>query len=145
MKRYVISPVVGDGLSPETGFRSAAGDVYQSGSVDLLKADPNTGIPVWNFAFSRIATTGSFQPVFLVSNSYVFPDYPLDAMMAQMDSAARAAMVQSVQAYDVDGNGTHIDATHTDSESFRTVIERIARNWSPTFDANQFDASEASQ
>jgi hypothetical protein len=142
MKRYVISPVIGNGSSLVTAFRSAASDTPSAGFVDLLKANPETGVPVWNFAFSRIGVAGSLTPVLMVTNSYVFPDFPLDAKMSQMDSATRIGMVQTVQAYNLDGQGTHIDATHTDDYSFRAVIEKIARQWSSTFDADQFDCPE---
>lgn len=142
MKRYVISPVVGNGISVATAFRSAASDANGAAAVDLIKANPETGIPIWNFAFSRVGVSGSFVSVSSISNSYVFPDFPLDAQMLQMEAETRSAMVQSVQSYDLDGNGTHVDATHTDSDSFRMVIEKIARQWSPSFNADQFDCPE---
>lgn len=143
MKRYVISPVIGDGQSPDTAYRSAVGSVQNANSVDLIKSDPENGHPVWFFAFSRVGVPGTLQDVLQVSNAYVFPDFPLDAQMIQMDSAVRSAMVQSVQAYNVDGNGTHVDATHSDSDSFRTVIEKIARHWQSIFNANHFDVAES--
>jgi len=143
MKRYVISPVIGDGQSVETAYRSAAGSVQNANSVDLIKGDPETGHPVWFFAFSRVGVPGTLQNVSQVSNAYVFPDFPLDAVMSQMDSEVRSGMVQSVQAYNVDGNGTHIDAAHADTDSYRFVIEKIARHWQSVFNANHFDVPEA--
>lgn len=142
MKRYVISPVIGDGLTPNTAYRSAVGQVQDANTVDLIKSDPETGHPVWFFAFSRVGVPGTLQSVLQVSNAYVFPDFPLDAQMSTMDSDIRTAMVQSVQAYNLDGNGTHVDATHSDTDSYRTVIEKIARHWQSVFNANHFDVSE---
>lgn len=143
MKRYVISPVIGDGQSIDTAYRSAAGSVQNVNSIDLIKGDPETGHPVWFFAFSRIGVPGSFQAVQQVSNAYVFPDFPLDAQMHQMEADVRTAMVQSVQAYNVDGQGTHIDATHSDTDSYRIVIEKIARQWQSAFNADHFDVAES--
>jgi hypothetical protein len=143
MKRYVISPVIGDGQSVETAYRSAAGSVQNANSADLIKGDSETGHPVWFFAFSRIGVPGSFQSVQQVSNAYVFPDFPLDAQMSQMESDVRTGMVQSVQAYNVDGTGTHVDATHSDTDSYRIVIEKIARQWQAAFNADHFDVAES--
>jgi hypothetical protein len=143
MKRYVISPVIGDGQTPDTAYRSAVGDVQDANAINLIKSDPETGHPVWFFAFSRVGVPGTLQNVLQVSNSYVFPDFPLDAQMSQMDSEARSGMVQSVQAFNVDGAGTHVDATHADTDSFRTVIEKIARHWQSIFNANHFDVAES--
>ena len=142
MKRYVISPVVGNGVSLATAFRSAASDTPSAGFVDLLKSDPQTGFPVWNFAFSRIGVSGSLTHVLSVSNAFVFPDFPLDAQMSQMESGVRTGLVQSIQAYNVDGNGAHVDATHNDTDSFRMLIEKIGKQWSPAFNADQFDCPE---
>lgn len=142
MKRYVISPVIGDGQSVNTAYRSAVSAVENANSIDVLKSD-NLGHPVWNFAFSRVGVPGTLQTVLQVSNSYVFPDFPLDAQMSTMDDDIRAAMVQNVQAYNVDGNGSHIDATHSDTDSYRTVIEKIARQWQLSFVADHFEVSES--
>ena len=142
MKRYVISPVIGDGQTPNTAYRSAVGAVPDANTIDLIKSDPETGHPVWFFAFSRVGVPGTLQSVLQVSNAYVFPDFPLDAQMSTMDSQIRTAMVQSVQAYNLDGSGTNVDATHSDSDSYRTVIEKIARHWQSAFNANHFDVSE---
>jgi hypothetical protein len=142
MKRYVISPVIGNGNSTATAFRSAASDTPSAGFVDLLKSDPQTGVRVWNFAFSRIGIAGSLTPVLSVSNAFVFPDFSLDAQMSQMEAGVRTGLVQSVQAYNLDGNGTHIDATHDDTDSFRMLIEKIGKQWNLSFSADTFDCPE---
>ena len=143
MKRYVISPVIGDGQGVNTAYRSAVGDVQDANAINLIKSDPETGHPVWFFAFSRVGVSGTLQNVLQVTNAYVFPDFPLDAQMSTMDSDIRTAMVQSVQAYNMDGSGTHVDATHSDTDSYRTVIEKIARHWQPVFVADHFEVSES--
>lgn len=142
MKRYVISPVIGDGQSVNTAYRSAVSAVANANSIDILKSDTE-GHPVWDFAFSRVGVPGTLQTVLQVSNAYVFPDFPLDAQMSTMDSEIRTGMVQSVQAYNMDGSGTHVDATHSDTDSYRTVIEKIARQWQSVFVADHFEVSES--
>ena len=147
MKRYMICPVIGTGQGGPGGnpYRAAVADVSGANVTSLIKSDHNTGAPLYNFAFCRVATAGSFASAAAVSNSYTFPDFPLDAQLSQMDADVRAAMVQSVPAYDLDGQGLHLTIPNGDTDSFRTVIIAVAQQFEPAFNADNFDVSEPTQ
>ncbi len=143
-KRYMICPIIGSGLTLEDPFRSAAQSVPGVNATALIPTN-GLGAPVYHFAFCRVGVAGSLASVAAVSNSFLFPDFPLDSQMAQMDSDVRAAMVQSVQAYNIDGNGLHLTVPNDDTDSFRTVITAIAQQFEPAFNADHFDVSEPTQ
>lgn len=139
--RYAISPIIGDGSGVSNPFRSAIGaEVGEDGAyIDKIKGDPQPGAPIWDFAFTKILVQGSLAQVLQVSNAYVFPEFPLDSQMAAMESTVRNGLIQSVQAYNLDGDGTHIDATHDDADSYRDLIDKIGKQWSPEFDVDFFE------
>jgi hypothetical protein len=138
MKRYLISPIIGDGKSLQTSFRAAVSDVTR-GVVNLIPSRPD-GTPKYRFAFCLVSTDVLPQ-VLAVSNVYALPDYNLDGRMDGMEADARTAMGQSVAAYDLDGNGLHLDPSNADADSYRTVLTRIARQIEPAFDLNAFDVA----
>ena len=147
MKRYTLSPVTGAGTF-QSPFRAAVSDVSQTNTNSLIpthgQGHPDEGQPKYNFALS-IVGTANLAGVLAVSNSYVFPDYPLDGEMGGMEAETRTAFEQSVEAYDLDGAGLHLDASHQSAESWRTVLTRIGQQIEPAFNVNNFDAQEPGQ
>lgn len=137
-KRYCVCPVIGTGtiLDP---YRAAVSDV--AAAVSLIPSKPD-GSPRYGFAFCLVSTD-NLAAVLAVTNGYVLPDYPLDGRMDGMEAVARAGLVQSVEAYDLDGQGLNPDATHADADGYRDVLTRIARTWEPAFSINNFDVREA--
>jgi len=146
-KRYMICPVIGNGQGSGFGnaYRAAVSDVAGVNSAAVITVSPSTGVPVYSFCLSRVATSGSLALVSAVSNSFVFPDFPLDSLLSQMDPDARSAMVQSVQAFNLDGNGFRLTLPNADTNSYRTVIDYIGKVFEPAFNADHFDASEPTQ
>lgn len=140
MKRYMICPIIGNGTGGNP-FRASVADVSGAEVTSLIPSNPTTGAPKYGFAFCRVAAT-NFAPVLQVTNSYAFPDFPLDSQMSGMESEARSGMIQSVEAYDLDGQGLHLVADHDDADSFRQVIEAIAQQIEPVFNTNTFDVAE---
>jgi hypothetical protein len=143
MLRYMISPVIGNG-SVESSFRAAVSDVENVNTVSVIPTHvtgPNIGQPKYGFAFCVVATP-SVAVIAAVSNAYVFPDYNLDGQMQGMEAASRAAFQQSVEAYNLDGEGLHFDAANTDSESWRTVINRVVKQIEPAFDLQNVSVPE---
>lgn len=142
MKRYAISPVTGSGtfLDP---FRAGVQNVAGVNVVALIPTGSN-GHPLYHFALCLVAA-GNFTLVSQVSNLYLFPDVGLDTRMDAMQDDARTGLVQSVQAYDLDGAGKHLDATNADGDSFRALLTRLGRQIDATFDADFFGVSEVSQ
>lgn len=142
MKRYMISPITGTGTLNDP-FRPTVAAVAGAEVNSIIPSNPN-GTPKYNFAFCRVASN-NFGSVLQVSNSYVFPDFALDSQMSAMESEARTGMGQSVEAFDLDGNGLHLVADHDDTDSFRQVINAIAQQFEPAFNADFFDVPEATE
>jgi hypothetical protein len=138
-KRYCISPVVGTGTDTNP-FRAAVGDVAGVNHQALIPTKPD-GAPKYLFALCVVAT-GNLAAVLQVSNLFALPDYALDGQMGGMEIIARTGMVQSVEAYNLDGQGMHLSADHDDSDSYRDVLTSLGRQIVPGFSLNNFDALE---
>lgn len=143
MKRYGVYRVVGDGTS-DNAYRSEATDVSGVNTNAIIPADPNDPtMPKYNFALTR---TGSqtLAGLQLLTNSLIFPDYPLDGQMSGMESNVAAAWKQSLEAYDWDGNGFHVDASYQSTDSWGSVVDGIMKQLDPVQDIDRFDVSEPS-
>lgn len=145
-KRYGIFPITGDGTF-ENPYRSAASDVTGVNTSSIIPTDQQ-GAPVWGFAMS-ICGTLNLTALAQVTNSYIFPDYPLDGELSGMESGVRTAMKQSVEAYDMDGQGDHLSVDLTDlSASYRSVLLSIYQQFDPLLtssDFNRFDVAEPNE
>lgn len=139
MKLWLLCPIIGSGTF-QNPYRSSVSDVSDTNVNNVIPTDQQ-GQPLYNFAFCRVGTA-NLSGVLAVTNSYAFPDYPLDGRMDGMESDARTGMVQTVQAYDMDGNGLHLDASHNDSDSYRQVLQAIVSQIEPAVNINTFDVAE---
>ena len=143
MLRYVISPIIGTGVE-FNDFRVAVGDVAATNHAAVIPthtSGPNIGQPKYLHAMAIVATA-NLPAVAAVSNAFVFPDYPLDGRMDGMEAAVRAAMVQSVEAYDFDGQGYHIAVMDDDDWSYRQVLNDIGQQLEPALDIANLTVSE---
>jgi len=140
MIRYMIAPIIGTGTD-ENPYRPEMPDVVNKNP--RIPTLPN-GAPKYRFAFCVVATP-SIAAIEQVSNAYVFPDYPLDGLLSGMESGVRAAMVQSVQAYNLDNNGYYLVVPNEDTNSFRDVITSIGLQFDPSFVLSFFGVSEVSE
>lgn len=133
MARFCITPIIlQTNPNDEEGNRAAI--VAAADTVRAIIPTDQQGHPIWRFAACRFEAV-NMAAAAQVSNTYILPDYPLDGLLGGMDAATRTAMVQSVQAFDLDGNGTHISlAAFGDSSRYRDVVEHIAK----TFEAIQW-------
>ena len=134
MKRYCISPIIGFGTNAEP-YRAAIADVAPV--VSLIPTGPD-GRPLYRFCFCLVSTD-RLADVLAVTNSYVFPDYPLDAKMDAMESKARADMVQNIAAYNVDEKGKTLDISHKDTDGFRDAVTKLAKQFDSAFTIDDFD------
>jgi hypothetical protein len=112
-----------------------------------IPPNPIDGTPTYNFAFCNFAGGDMLFPKTLL-NAYVFPDYPLDAELAGMDTAKRREMMQNVEAYDWDGQGFHLSfAKNNDGTDFADLTrsyrdflcDDIYRALDPSFTSDDFD------
>jgi len=136
MKRYAITPILPtDGI---TGYRSSAFDVVGTSVVNVIPVDLQTGIPIYNFTFARIGRV-DFGPIYLLTNTFIFPDYPLDGEMAGMEASVRNALKADVEAYDLDGNGLHLSVDLTDlTVSYESVLFSIYNQFDPLLTLSNF-------
>lgn len=139
MYLWMISPITGTGTISDP-YRASVEDVPGVNSAALIPSNPD-GTPKYKFALCLVAAT-SQSIVAGVTNSYVFPSYPYDSLMSGMDPTARSNMVQDVQAYNMDGNGYHLDATNADTDSYRTVLNRIGDQIDTAFNINNMNCAE---
>jgi hypothetical protein len=146
VRRYVISPVIGAGTVQDP-YRVSVQDVEGANSVAVVPvhtSGPNEGEPKYTAALGLVAAV-NITPILNVTNVYVFPDYPLDAQLSGMESGARAAMVQSVEAYDLDGQGLHFDADHADEDSLRALLIQLGQQIEPAFNLDAMGVPEVSE
>lgn len=144
-KRYFISRVIGTGTNNDD-YRAEVSDAGNLNAASLIPSVSQfDGTPKYRFALSIISTP-NLPAALIISNSYCFPDYPLDARMDGMNADARQSIEQTVAAYDWDGNGYHVSTAFiTDSMAYRDVITGIAQQIEPAFQINNFDVAEVSQ
>lgn len=145
--RYHLSPIkLGSETPPGTppeespGNRAAVADVSGASWAALIPTDA-AGAPVFLFAFCHVFHA-DLSKVIEVSNSFTFPDYPLDARMDGMESSVRLAMEQSLGAYVVNFSGLHLPSVSIDDQSYGDYITAIAHVFEPAFNINKFFASE---
>lgn len=145
MRRYMICPIIGDGTPGPPGvgnpFRALVSDVDGVNVAALIPTDEN-GQPIYDFAFCLVSAL-NWTPVQQLTNSYLFPDFALDSQMSGMESEARTGLEQSVEAYDLDGQGLHIDAGHNSTDSYRHLLDVIGKQFEPVFSINNFNVAEA--
>ena len=141
-ERYAISPIIGSGTITDP-YRAAVADVGGVNTAAVIPSDAN-GHPLYRFALAIVAAS-QWAQVLAVTNLYLFPDYVLDGLMSGMDPTARSGLVQSVQAYDLTGQGTHLDATNADTDSYRTLLTKIGQQFDPNFSLNAFGVSDVTQ
>jgi hypothetical protein len=145
-KRFTLSPVIGTGSHPDP-FRAAVDDVPLTQTASVIPTHPvghpQQGQPKFNFTFSVVGTA-SLAGLLAIPNAYVFPDYGLDGRLDGMESGARSGMVQSAEAYDLDGAGLHLalQAANQDSASYRDFLQALGIQFEPSFNINTFDVTE---
>jgi len=141
MLRFVISPVILGSPADDSANRAAVSDVPNVVTATLIPVwnleagNPLNGKPKYRFALSLVDTAQIYD-LLQVSNAYVFPDYHLDGRMDGMAPNARSELVQSVQAYILNDDDLHFDATHSDSDSYRFLVEKIGKQLDVAFTAN---------
>lgn len=139
--RYAISPVLFDGVDSYAAAISFVPETNTNAVIPTHTSGPDIGKPKYGFALCAVAST-DWPAVIAVSNAFVFPVYPLDARMDGMEAGTRTAMVQSVEAYNLDGNGLNLDCSHLDAASYRSVVESLLHQFEPAYSLEAFTVGE---
>lgn len=142
MLRYGICPIIGSGTQ-QSPYRASVQDVEGVNSSAIIPTDQQ-GAPVYGFA-PVVVSAANWSPVLAISNSYWFPVHGFDSQMSSMESDARTGMEQSVEAFDMDGNGLHLDASHDGTDSYRHVLEAIFQQVEPAMSLDTFSVAEVSE
>ena len=140
MKRYQINRIIDDSGDNFLSELDELTEAYAIRFVSLIPTDLQ-GVPIYNFTMTRFAM-GNIGPALTLPNSYTFPDFPLDAQLSAMDDGVRTAMAANIAAYDLDGNGLHIDTSYSPTESYGVFIQRILDAFSPGQNVLTFDVLE---
>lgn len=149
-KRFTFGPIIlggGGGINDTT--RAAVSEVPLTHEASIIPSTvgPPPNLPRWLHCISAIATA-NLAGVLAVSNLYVFPDYPLDARLDGMESVTRTEMLQNLEAYTLDANGTQLDLSSFegaagDAKSFRELVLFIVQFLDPGIaNLNTFDVQE---
>lgn len=144
MLRWIISPIVlADPQASDFTLRSNHVKLQELTGVNSAAIIPTDagGQPKYRFALC-LAATPSVALIAAVSNAFVFPDYHLDGRMDGMQPDVRTGLVQSVQAYDLDGQGLHLDTSHSDGDSYRDLLTNIGRQFDLAFNPDVLTVPE---
>lgn len=143
MKPYMLSPIIEGSDGATISFHAAVQDAPETSVKAMIPLDdnpqsPNFGKAKYKFCFCRVAAF-DLIPALQVTNTFRFPDYPMDGLMSGIPLATRLAMVQSLQAYDIDGGGMHLDASYSETESYGEYLLRLFRSLEPSADLDRLD------
>lgn len=139
MIRYAITPITGDG-SENDPYRSTASGLPNVNLASVIPVDPETGIPIYGFCLLVLGIRS--EQDFTPTNSYLFPDLPLDVEMSSVPEAVRTAFTQSVNAFNLDGNGATVGVSFALSDSWRDVVNSVGQVFEPAFTVSGFSVLE---
>jgi hypothetical protein len=148
MKRYAFFPRIGSGTS-ENEFRPSVADLSNITYKIVSKVD-EFGIELKNYYLTRCAKA-DFGAVFLLSNSYIFPDATLDTLLSAIGNDPNnsndilSAMNQACVARQLITPWMSTPSKPWNEWSFGDVILNIAQQIDPLWpNLNNFDVSEPS-
>lgn len=139
-RRYVICPVVGSGTR-EDPYRAAVAGLSGVNVSAMIPTGPD-GRPLYRYCLCLIAFRDLGQ-VQTTPDTYVLPDFPLDAAMNAMSSGTRQGMGSRLRAIDLNGAGRRLDVDfYSPSDSWRDVVNGLGQQIEPVFDAERFGVAE---
>lgn len=135
MKRYYISPVIGDG-SFENPYRAEMEDTVAAnqGSMSVVIKNNPDGTPAFPFALC-IVSSGNHVPFESIAGTDRFPDITLDSTLSVLTPGQRSVVLNFLSNRGVDTSGLGPTST------FGEVIERIGGHIDGNFRAINFDAN----
>lgn len=146
MKRYAFFPRLGNG-SENNEFRPSVADLSNVTYKIVSKVD-EFGIELRTYYLTRCAKA-DFGAVFLLSNSYIFPDATLDMLLSAIGTNPNdpndilAAMNQACTARQLTTPWMTTQNKPWNQWSFGEVILNVAQQIDPLWpNLNNFDVSE---
>lgn len=146
-KRYMISPVAGEGLTEDDRIRAAVDDVsntYSNSVIPQHLSGPDIGQAKYRFTVAIVGTS-NLGAVAQLTNSYLFPDITRDSKLSTTGQGDYDAMVQNLAQFDLDGEGLHFNvAWITPDHTLFDVILNLIQQLDPLYPnhLNGFDIQE---
>ena len=134
MKRYYLSPIIGDGQSPETSYRPKLADIPGISYVSEMKTD-SIGKPMLNWALCLVSGN---KHGLLISDPSIkaLPDVSLDVKMNAINNVTRARFISDTASFGID------TAFINSADGYRDSIRGLGMLLNPVFNENNFDISE---
>lgn len=129
MKRYYISPIIGDG-SIDNPYRPKVAD-YGVPWAGLIPTDQD-GKPVAVWALVLVSAANHAK-LLADKDIHGLPDFPLDGKVSAIQNATKNVMKARLAARGIDT--AFIDGT----DGYREVVRGIGRKLQADFDENNFD------
>jgi hypothetical protein len=137
-KRFFFAPIIGDGLTIETAYRSALADVPGVNIVSYMPSNPD-GTPRYAFALSRVASVG-WADCLAVPGVFAFPEIEIDVLVSAMHPDDKQAIKDAL-----DARGIDWQTWFADDLRFGSVIYAVAQRMQPGFNLSAFDVAEVAQ
>ena len=132
MKRYYLSPIIGDGTEFDP-FRPKVAD-HGVAWVGSIPSDPNTGHPLFGWTLVLVDAVNHGK-ILADQTIDALPDFPLYGKVSAINTATKNAMLGKLQARGID------TAFVGNADGYRDVIRGIGQKLEATFSENNFDVS----
>jgi hypothetical protein len=138
MNRYYLSPIIGDGLTPDSGFRPALADKPMTAGVWIIPTDAN-GKPIYDWCLCYVEAKASEQVNIAASPGIEsLPDTGgIGALDLKTSAVANAVKTKVQNLLTAKGVNITLDGQST----FRDVIRGFGQKLDSAFDEKTFFAS----
>lgn len=130
-KRYYISDIIGDGLTPETAFRAKIQDEDLLGSQIIIPTNAD-GTPKFTWALCIVDAVNHAALTSVVGVDQL-PEFPLDGKLSSISQNAKNKLDFAISRVGVAVNTNQ-------STGYRDVIDQVGKNLIPSFNVDNFDA-----
>lgn len=132
MKRYYLSPIIGDG-SESDSFRPKIAD-YGVSWVGVIPSDPVTGRPLHEFALVLVEAV-NHAAILADTTIDALPDFPLDGKVSAINTATKNRMISTLERRGIDTSFV------SNADGYRDMIRGIGKGLDLNFDENHFDVT----
>lgn len=133
MKRYVISPIVGDG-SMDNPYRAKVQDMVTNCTAEIPTGDDGRPTSDWCLALVAAPNLGA---IIADPEIDLLPDFSKDAKISSMHGPTKTAMLNALQ------RRGFPKAQFDGVDGFREVLRTVGRRLNPNFHEDSFDVSDS--